>query len=139
MMRLPPHQQRNLERFFHRPVIDRTELIIEVFAQRAQTKEARLQVELAKVKYLFPRLKRMWTHLSRQSASGGGAFLKGEGEKQIEIDRRLLRARVDRLNKQLKEVTEQRATQRVLRKNERSPLLPSWDIPMRVNRPCCMR
>jgi GTP-binding protein HflX len=111
---ISPHQQRNLEQFFQRPVIDRTELIIEVFAQRAQTREARLQVELAKVKYQFPRLKRLWTHLSRQSASGG-AFLKGEGEKQIEIDRRLLKRRVDQLQKEIEEVVEQRATQRSAR------------------------
>src|ERR1700733_14152536 len=82
---ITPNQQRNLEKFFQRPVIDRTELIIEVFAQRAQTREARLQVELAKVKYQQPRLKRLWTHLSRQAGSGGGggsggAYLRGEGE-----------------------------------------------------------
>jgi GTP-binding protein HflX len=106
-----PHQQRNLEELFKRPVIDRTELILEVFAKRAQTKEARLQIELAKVKYQFPRLKRLWTHLSRQSA-GGGAYLKGEGEKQIEIDKRLLKVRVDRLEKELEEVRSHRDTQR---------------------------
>ena len=99
-----------------RPVIDRTELIIEVFAQRAQTREARLQIELAKVKYQFPRLRRMWTHLSRQTATaGGGAFLKGEGEKQIEIDRRLLRQRLDRLKREIEEIGEHRETQRSLR------------------------
>lgn len=118
---ITPHQQRNLEAFFARPVIDRTELIIEVFAQRAQTKEARLQVELARVRYQFPRLKRMWTHLSRQSASGGGAYLKGEGEKQIEIDRRLLRRRVDRLKKEIEEVEAQRITQRHLRRRRGVP------------------
>jgi GTP-binding protein HflX len=118
---ITPHQQRNLEKLFQRPVIDRTELIIEVFAQRAQTREARLQIELAKVRYQFPRLKRMWTHLSRQSASGGGAYLKGEGEKQIEIDRRILRRKVDRLKKEIEEVAEQRATQRVLRQRRGVP------------------
>jgi len=113
---ITPNQQRNLEKIFQRPVIDRTELIIEVFAQRAQTREARLQIELAKVKYQFPRLRRMWTHLSRQSATGGGgAHLKGEGEKQIEIDRRLLRHRLDKLKKDLEQVAEQRHTQRSLR------------------------
>ena len=70
---ISPNQQRNLEELFKRPVIDRTELIIEVFAQRAQTSEARLQIELATVKYQLPRLKRMWTHLSRQAGSGGHA------------------------------------------------------------------
>jgi GTP-binding protein HflX len=118
---ISPHQQRNLEQIFKRLVIDRTELIIEVFAQRARTKEARLQVDLAKVKYQFPRLRRMWTHLSRQSASGGGAHLKGEGEKQIEIDRRILRRKVDRLQKEIEDVAEQRVTQRVLRQRTGIP------------------
>jgi len=108
---ISPHQQRNLEQIFQKPVIDRTELIIEVFAQRAHTREARLQVELARVKYQFPRLKRLWTHLSRQSA-GGGAYLKGEGEKQIELDRRMLKRKVDRLQEEIEEVKAQRETQR---------------------------
>jgi GTP-binding protein HflX len=113
---ISPHQQRNLEKIFVLPVIDRTELIIEVFAQRAQTREARLQIELAKVRYQFPRLRRMWTHLSRQTASAGaGAHLKGEGEKQIEIDRRILRQRTDRLKEEIKHIAEQRQTQRNLR------------------------
>ncbi len=111
---ISPNQQRNLEKIFNRPVIDRTELIIEVFAQRAQTREARLQIELAKIRYQFPRLRRMWTHLSRQSA-GGGAYLKGEGEKQIEIDRRLLRQRIERLKTEIEQVAAQRETQRSLR------------------------
>jgi len=119
---ISPHQQRNLEKIFICPVIDRTELIIEVFAQRAQTKEARLQIELAKVKYQFPRLKRMWTHLSRQTATaGGGAYLKGEGEKQIEIDRRILRRQIDRLNEEIEHVAEQRKTQRGLRERTGIP------------------
>jgi GTP-binding protein HflX len=113
---ISPHQQRNLEKIFMRPVIDRTELIIEVFAQRAQTREARLQVELAKVRYQFPRLRRMWTHLSRQTATtAGGAYLKGEGEKQIEIDRRLLRRQIERLKTQIEQVADQRQAQRALR------------------------
>ena len=92
---ISPAQQRNLEKLFGLPVIDRTEVILGVFAQRAQTKEARLQVELAQVKYQAPRLKRLWTHLSRQHGSGGsgsgGGYLKGEGEKQLEIDKRILK------------------------------------------------
>ena len=109
-----PRQQRNLEKHFKRPVIDRTELIIEVFAQRALTREARLQVELAKCRYQLPRLKRMWTHLSRQAAVGGkaGAYLKGEGEKQLEIDKRLVQKRIDQLNKAIALVRRQRETQR---------------------------
>ncbi len=108
---ISPHQQRNLEELIKKPVIDRTELIIEIFAQRAHTREARLQVELAKVKYQFPRLKRLWTHLSRQT-SGGGGFTKGEGEKQIELDRRMLRKKVERLQDEIDEVQAQRQTQR---------------------------
>ena len=117
---ISPNQQRNLEAFFKRPVIDRTELIIEVFAQRAQTREAQLQIELAKIKYQFPRLKRMWTHLSRQS-SGGGGHVKGEGEKQIEIDRRLLRKRLDQMKKEIEEVGSHRETQRTARKRSGIP------------------
>lgn len=112
---ITPNQQRNLEKFFQRPVIDRTELIIEVFAQRAQTSEARLQVELAKVKYQLPRLKRMWTHLSRQTAAGGGsggAYLRGAGELQIELDRRMLKKRIQQLQVEIEEVRKQRETQR---------------------------
>lgn len=117
---ISPQQQRNLEKLFKKSVIDRTELILEVFAQRAQTKEARLQIELAKVKYQFPRLKRLWTHLSRQT-SGGGGFTKGEGEKQIELDRRMLREQVEKLQKEIKEVSAQRHTQRSARLRSRIP------------------
>jgi len=112
---ISPHQQRNLEKLFLRPVIDRTELIIEVFARRAQTREARLQIELAKVKYQFPRLRRMWTHLSRQTATSGGSGggpTRGEGEQQIEIDRRLLRRRIERLQSELEQIEQLRKTQR---------------------------
>jgi GTP-binding protein HflX len=116
---IAPKQQRNLENFFKRSVADRTELIIEVFAKRAQTKEAQLQIELARIKYQFPRLRRMWTHLSRQSSGGG--FVKGEGEKQIEIDRRLLRKRIDLMKKEIEEVIAQRHTQRVARKRSGIP------------------
>lgn len=118
---ISPRQQQNLEKLFAFPVIDRTELIIGVFAKRAQTKEAQLQIEMAKVKYEFPRLRRMWTHLSRQAGSSGGAHLKGEGEKQIEIDRRLLRKRLERLKSELEMVAEQRHTQRLLRERKGVP------------------
>ncbi len=81
---ITPSQQRNLESLFGTDVIDRTAVIIDVFQQRAQSKEARLQVELAKLKYEMPRLKRLWTHLSRQQATGGGgAYLKGEGRSRL--------------------------------------------------------
>lgn len=108
---ISPNQQRNLERIFKRPVIDRTELILEIFSKRAHTKEAMLQVELAKSQYQLPRLKRLWTHLSRQTAGGGGAT-KGAGERQIEIDRRLVRKRVAHLKQEIKEVSHQREIQR---------------------------
>lgn len=117
---ISPHQQRNLEKLLKKAVIDRTELIIEVFAQRAQTREARLQIELAKTRYQMPRLKRLWTHLSRQSA-GGGAYLKGEGEKQLEIDKRLLRRQIDSLKKEIDQVAKQRHTQRGLRTRTQIP------------------
>lgn len=110
---ITPAQQRNLEKLLKVPVMDRTELILEIFAQRAHTKEAQLQVELAKAKYQFPRLKRMWSHFSRQRASGG--YLRGEGEKQIEIDRRLLRKQVDKLREEIREVERYRNVQRTSR------------------------
>lgn len=94
---IAPSQQRNLEAIFKIPVMDRTELILKVFAARAQTKEAMLQIDLARVRYEAPRLKRLWTHLSRQAGSSGSGspgrrrVFKREGEKQIEIDRRILK------------------------------------------------
>lgn len=118
---ISPGQQRNLEAAFKLPVIDRTEVILGVFAQRAQTKEAHLQIELAQVKYQAPRLKRLWTHLSRQAGtsgggrSGGGGHLKGEGEKQIELDRRILKKEIEHLQHEIDEVRAMRETQRALR------------------------
>jgi GTPase len=119
---IAPSQQRNLEKIYNIPVIDRGEVIIGVFAQRAHSSEAKLQVELARLKYLSPRLKRMWTHLSRQQATaGGGAYLKGKGEKQIEIDRRLLRNRISQLQKEINEVKAHRDTQRIQRERSEIP------------------
>ena len=115
-----PSQQRNLEKYYQRPVIDRTELILAIFAQRARSHEARLQIELAQAKYQLPRLKRMWTHLSRQR--GGGAYLKGEGEKQIEIDKRLLKQRISKLQKDLENVQANRKTQRSARTKSKIPI-----------------
>lgn len=118
---ISPGQQRNLEAAFKIPVIDRTEVILGVFAQRAQTKEAHLQIELAQIKYQAPRLKRLWTHLSRQAGSagggrsGGGGHLKGEGEKQIEIDRRILKREIEHLQHEIDEVRAMRETQRAQR------------------------
>jgi GTP-binding protein HflX len=119
-----PNQQRNLEQIFKKPVIDRTELIIEIFADRAQSKEAQLQIDLAKIRYQLPRLKRLWTHLSRQrtgGGGGGGGYLKGEGEKQIEIDRRILKAKIAKLEKELIEVRAHRETQRQARIRNKIP------------------
>lgn len=117
---ISPNQQKNLEEVFKKPVLDRTEVILEIFGDRAETKEASLQIELAKINYQMPRLKRLWTHLSRQK-TGGGAYLKGEGEKQIEIDRRILKEKRGKLENELKEVRKQRQTQRHRRIKNRVP------------------
>lgn len=123
---ITPGQQRNLEKAFGRYVMDRTEVILGVFAQRAHTKEARLQIELAKVRYEAPRLKRLWTHLSRQQGTGGtggsGGYTKGEGEKQIEIDRRILKRKIDQLQKEIDEVSSHRETQRIARGRAEIPV-----------------
>jgi GTP-binding protein HflX len=123
---ITPAQQRNLEKAFELPVMDRTEIILGVFAHRAQTKEAKLQIELAKIRYEAPRLKRLWTHLSRQAGTagsgGGGGYLKGEGEKQIEIDRRILKRKIDLLQRELEEVKSYRETQRQSRIRSEIPV-----------------
>ena len=115
---LTPAQQRNWERLSGLPVADRHEVILDIFAERAHTKEAALQVELARLEYELPRLKRAWTHFSRQR--GGGVTQRGEGETQLQLDRRLLRKRIHRLKEELAAVIKQRAVQR--RKRERVPL-----------------
>lgn len=113
---ISPSQQRNLQERLKMKVMDRTGVILEVFGQRAQTKEARLQVELAKVKYQAPRLKHLWGHLSRQQGSGGGGvYLKGEGEKQIELDRRMLKDRIKILQDEIMAVHANRLQQRSAR------------------------
>jgi GTPase len=114
---LSPAQQRNWEALTGMAVIDREEVILEIFARRARTKEARLQVDLARMEYSLPRLTRAWGHLSRQ---GGGLGGKGEGETQLETDRRLVRAQIDHLKSDLKLVRLRRATQR--KQRERLPL-----------------
>ncbi|MDA1044367.1 MAG: GTPase HflX, partial [Verrucomicrobia bacterium] len=116
---LSPVQQRNWEKLSKVCVIDRQEVIIDIFARRAQTKEAKLQVELARAEFCLPRLKRAWTHLGRQGGSGGIGD-RGEGEMQIEVDRRILRRNVDHLKAELAQVRKHRATQRKHR--ERVPL-----------------
>lgn len=106
---LSPAQGRNLEEITHRKVLDRTQLILDIFAQRARTREGRLQIELAQLQYLLPRLTRMWTHLSRQS---GGIGMRGPGETQLEVDRRRVQERIARLERDLKEVRKNRGVQR---------------------------
>ncbi len=104
-------QQRNIEKVIKSAhVIDRTSLILEIFAQRAQTSYAKMQVELARYNYMLPRLAGMWTHLERQR--GGVGTRGGMGETQIEIDRRIVKERINRLKEQLKKVDRQMATQR---------------------------
>lgn len=111
---LSPIQQRNLERKWNVKVLDRTGLILEIFARRAATKEGRLQVELARLAYERSRLVRTWTHLERQR--GGQGFLAGPGETQIESDRRILAQKIAKLRKDLDQVRRTRALQRHKRK-----------------------
>ena len=107
---LSPSQQRNLEKELGVRILDRTNLILEIFSQRAQTAHARTQVELARMKYLLPRLTGMWTHLERQR--GGTGTRGGAGEKEIETDRRITRDRIAALQDELKIIDKQMATQR---------------------------
>ena len=107
---LSPAQQRNLERHMDRPVNDRTLLILEIFAQRARSHEGKLQVELARLRYLSTRLVRRWSHLERQT--GGAGVRGGPGEKQIELDRRMISESIKRTRERLAKVQRQRGTQR---------------------------
>ena len=110
---LSPAQNRNLEKALDVATIDRTGLILQVFAQRALTKEARLQVALAQLEYALPRLTRMWTHLSRLATGGGGGrHLRGPGETQLEMDRRWVRRNIGHVRKALEAVEKQRHVQR---------------------------
>jgi GTP-binding protein HflX len=102
-------QVRNLERQLECKVLDRSALILDIFAARAKTNEAKTQVELAQLEYLLPRLTRQWTHLSKQF---GGIGTKGPGETQIETDRRLIRTRISHLREKLERISQQRVTQR---------------------------
>ena len=109
-------QQRNIEKIIKTSaVIDRTSLILEIFAQRAKTSYAKMQVELARYNYMLPRLAGMWTHLERQR--GGRGTRGGMGETQIEVDRRIVQERITRLKEQLRKVDRQMATQRGNRGN----------------------
>ena len=120
---LTPTQQRNLEDAMGTDikVLDRTGLILDIFARHAQTREGRLQVELAQLEYRLPRLTRMWTHLSRQGV--GGVGLRGPGETQLEVDRRRAQERIARLREQIKDVHEHRELYRRKRRAEGVPVV----------------
>ena len=118
---LTPAQTRNLEKALDIIVVDRTSLILQIFAQRAQTKAAKLQVDLAQLQYALPRLTRMWTHLSRLGTGGGtaggsagraGGVVRGPGETQLQIDRRLIHSQISRVKKALQKVEKHRRVQR---------------------------
>lgn len=117
---LSPAQERNLERIFQCRVVDRTGLILDIFAQRARTHEGKLQVELAQLKHLSSRLVRGWTHLERQK---GGIGLRGPGESQLETDRRLLRIRMGQLQDQLEKVRQTRLQGRAARQKASVPTI----------------
>lgn len=115
---LQPRQQRELERAFGEDikVLDRTALILDIFAQHAHTREGQLQVELAQLEYRIPRLTRMWTHLARQAGTGGGSVgLRGPGETQLEMDRREIGRRVAKLKEELDQVSAHRSRHRLKR------------------------
>ena len=116
---LSPAQSRNLEKVFDCKVLDRTSLILDIFARRARTREGKLQVELAQLQHLLPRLTRFWSHLSRQT---GGIGMRGDGETQLETDRRRVEDRIARLTRELDEVRRQRSTQRQGRQRHQWPL-----------------
>src|SRR5574344_770662 len=114
---LSAKQIRNIEAELQVKILDRTSLILDIFAMRAQTANAKTQVELAQYKYMLPRLQRLWTHLERQgggsgSGKGGSVGLRGPGETQLEMDRRIILKRVSLLKEQLKQIDRQKATQR---------------------------
>ena len=116
---LSPAQGRNLENLLSRKVLDRTQLILDIFAQRARSREGRLQIELAQLQYLLPRLTRMWHHLSRQT---GGIGTRGPGETQLEVDRRRVQDRIARLERELEGVRKVRSVQRQGRKRHQWPV-----------------
>ncbi len=118
---LAPGQQRNLEDALGVKIIDRTALILDIFARRAQTHEGRLQVELAQLEYRLPRLTRLWTHLSRQTV--GGVGLRGPGETQLESDRRLIRTRISQIKRELEAVRRHRQLHRSGRRRAEVPVV----------------
>lgn len=121
---LSPAQARNLEKELRVRVLDRTELILDIFATRARTHEAQLAVELAQLEYAMPRLKRMWTHLERQTK--GGVGLRGPGEKQLELDRRLTARRIHELKRELDSIHRRRQREVVARKRHKTVSLVGY-------------
>ena len=117
---LSPAQTRNLEKIFGVKIMDRTALILEIFSQRARTREGKMQIELAQLEYLRPRLTRFWSHLSRQRGSTGS--IGGEGESQLEADRRKISERIEKIAEELDKVRRQRETQRAGRQRSQWPL-----------------
>ena len=117
---LSPAQTRNLEKLFDCKVLDRTALILDIFAQRARTREGKMQIELAQLQHILPRLTRFWTHLSRQK---GGIGMRGDGETQLEVDRRRILERIARLRRELENVRQHRTTQRRGRQRSQWPLV----------------
>ncbi|GHS93254.1 GTPase HflX [Bacteroidia bacterium] len=110
---LSPKQLRNIEAALKVRIMDRTGLILDIFASRAQTAHAKTQVELAQYNYMLPRLKRLWTHLERQSGGGSGGFrMRGPGETQLETDRRIILSKIAKLKEDLREIDKQKANQR---------------------------
>ena len=118
---LSPSQMKNLQRIIEIPVWDRTNLILEIFSRRARTREAKLQVESAYLKFMMPRLSGMWQHLGRQSGGGGSRANKGIGEKQIELDRRQISHRLTELKKELNQIEKTRDVQRQGRMRDNLP------------------
>ena len=116
---LSPAQSRNLEQLTSRKILDRTQLILDIFAQRARSREGRLQIELAQLQYLLPRLTRMWEHLSRQT---GGIGMRGPGETQLEVDRRRVQERIARLDREMEDVRKHRTIQREGRRRHHWPV-----------------
>jgi GTP-binding protein HflX len=123
---LTPAQVRNLETATTVKVLDRSELILDIFATRARSHEARLAVELAQLEYALPRLKRMWTHLSRQVGGGGGIGTRGPGETQLEEDRRLVAVRIRDLKHRLDEVQARKAREVRTRREEHTVSLVGY-------------
>ena len=126
---LSPIQGRNIERDFSITVIDRTEVILSIFHDHAQTKEAKLQVRLAELEYQLPRLRRLWGHFDKErgsARSAGGSASRGMGEKQIEIDKRLIRNNIAKISKAINRITHQKETQRKQREKTRKICLVGY-------------